>query len=371
MPEESSASPLPQFLPGLELNRLFFQQIVQPLMTKHFPDLKFSAALMGEGSDVMGYDTPQSMDHNWGPRLGLFLTETDYKKEKEAIDQMLRKELPYEFMGFPTNFTREKETYLRQQMKPIKSGPVNHLIDFFTIKSFYAHYLEFDPYKDPMPEDWLSFPQQCLIEVSRGEIYYDGLGELEKIREKFRYFPEPVWLYIYMVQWEMIGTREAFMGRSGQAGDELGSNVIATEIINQIMRLCFLMEKTYFPYDKWFGTAFSRLRSAGELTHLLINVVQGKTWQERDDSLGAVYEVITRLHNELKLTKPMKVDTSNFHGRPFKTLNAYTFYEEIKKKLEPPFARYQYQLGSIDQYIGNPRIHELCGLVDAVKSFIK
>lgn len=340
-------------------------------MAEHFPNLRYSTALMGEGSDVMGYDTPQSMDHNWGPHLRLFLTEHDYKNKTKEIDKVFRKNLPYTFMGFPTNYTEEKETYLRQKMKPIKSGPVNHMIKFHSIKQFYAQFLEFDPYKKITSEDWLSFPQQYLIEVGQGEIYYDGLEELREVRDKFRYYPDDVWLYIYMVQWEMIGTKEAFMGRSGQAGDELGSRVMATQIVEQVMRLCFIMEKAYIPYEKWFGTAFSHLTCASELTYLLLRVLDGKTWEERDDALGEVYEIIVRMHNDLKVTKPMKIKMDSFHGRPYKTLNAYAFYEAIKKELAPPFRDLKYQLGSVDQYTSNPRIHELCGLVDAVKSFIK
>ncbi len=340
-------------------------------MAEHFPKLRYSTALMGEGSDVMGYDTPQSMDHNWGPHLRLFLSDYDYKRRAHEIDAMLRKHLPYEFMGFPTNYTDEKETYLRQAMKPIRSGPINHMIKLHSIKQFYGQFLEFDPYKKITAEDWLSFPQQCLIEVSGGEVYYDGLEELREIREKFTYYPEDVWLYLYMVQWEMIGTREAFMGRSGQAGDELGSRIMTAMIVEQIMRLCFIMEKQYIPYEKWFGTAFSRLRCASELTHLMIKAIDGKNWEERDEGLGKIYEIIVHMHNNLKVTKPMRVKMDNFHGRPFKTLNAYAFYEAIKPKLKQPMRSFQFQLGAVDQYLGNPRIHELCGLVDAVKSFIK
>lgn len=54
------------FVNGLVLNQLFYEQIVAPLLELHFPDLKYSAALIGWGSDVLGYDDFQSTDHNWG-----------------------------------------------------------------------------------------------------------------------------------------------------------------------------------------------------------------------------------------------------------------------------------------------------------------
>lgn len=63
----------PPFIKGLQLSELFFEESVRPILVLHFPDLIYSAALPGRGSEVMGFETPQSMDHNWGPGLMLFL----------------------------------------------------------------------------------------------------------------------------------------------------------------------------------------------------------------------------------------------------------------------------------------------------------
>jgi hypothetical protein len=66
---------LDAFITGLELNQHFNIEVVRPLLAERFPDLAYSAALIGYGSDVLGYDTPLSTDHEWGPRLLLFLEE--------------------------------------------------------------------------------------------------------------------------------------------------------------------------------------------------------------------------------------------------------------------------------------------------------
>jgi hypothetical protein len=41
------------FMPGLELNRLFYRTVVQPLLAARFPQLSY-AALIGDSSDVLG-----------------------------------------------------------------------------------------------------------------------------------------------------------------------------------------------------------------------------------------------------------------------------------------------------------------------------
>jgi hypothetical protein len=56
------------FTPGLELGNVLYETSVKPILAHHFAGPPYSAALIGRGSEVLGFDTPQSMDHNWGPR---------------------------------------------------------------------------------------------------------------------------------------------------------------------------------------------------------------------------------------------------------------------------------------------------------------
>ncbi len=55
---------MPLFLPGLELAQRFYQEAVQPILAMSFPMLPYGAALLGSGSDVLGFDTPMSTDHD-------------------------------------------------------------------------------------------------------------------------------------------------------------------------------------------------------------------------------------------------------------------------------------------------------------------
>src|SRR5512143_3633035 len=88
------------FLPGLDLSEALYREAVRPILSKNFPGLATSAALLGPGSEVLGFDTPQSPDHDWGPRLMLFLSQTDPPRYHDAVDEALRRELPREVRGF-------------------------------------------------------------------------------------------------------------------------------------------------------------------------------------------------------------------------------------------------------------------------------
>ena len=59
-----------KFIQGLELCESFFREAAQPVLRKEFPDLNYSAGLLGYGSDVLGYDDQVSSDHMWGPPSG-------------------------------------------------------------------------------------------------------------------------------------------------------------------------------------------------------------------------------------------------------------------------------------------------------------
>jgi hypothetical protein len=63
---------------------------VRPILEKHFPDLNYSAALIGHGSEVLGYDTPRSIDHHWGPQLQIFLSGNDYEKVQVRVPKKIR-----------------------------------------------------------------------------------------------------------------------------------------------------------------------------------------------------------------------------------------------------------------------------------------
>ncbi|MBX4188079.1 MAG: DUF4037 domain-containing protein, partial [Candidatus Doudnabacteria bacterium] len=283
MPSEK-ANGKPEFINGLQLNRGFFEDVVRPLMKKYFPELRYSAALTGHGSDVLGYDNESSTDHNWGPRMVLFFRYSDFGLWSPRVDEMLRKCLPYLYKGFSTNFTKEDpNAYLRQVPEYIDRGDVNHLFALHSIRGFLKHYLAFDRDNEIGLYDWLTFPEQNLLEVTAGEVYHDGLHELKRMRERFSYYPRDIWLYALRVQWGKIHLEEQFQARTGDIGDELGSSIAASKMVEKIMKMAFLLERKYAPYIKWLGTAFERLKLGQKLKPILLQIEREKNWEKRQD----------------------------------------------------------------------------------------
>ena len=339
------------FIPGLKLSALFYSEAARPILETHFPHLKHSAALIGWGSEVLGYDNVQSSDHHWGPRFVLFLTGEDYEKHKNAIDETLRLNLPHRFMGYSTNFGEPDEVGVRV-FKDVDSGPVNHMIHIETIENFFDWYLGCKPNEALTAADWLSFSEHKLLAVTAGQVFHDGLGELEAVRQKFHYYPRDVWLYQLAAQWIRIFEDREFVSRCGDVGDELGSTIIAAHQVKKLMRLCFLMERKYAPYTKWFGTAFSRLECAAELGPIFRDVLSSSTWKQREENLARAFRIVARLHNGLKITRPVDEDVKPYFGRPYIVFDAPELVHDILINItDDEVKAIKHGLGSVNQFV--------------------
>jgi hypothetical protein len=343
------------FMKGIELCELFYREAVRPVLKEHFSDVDHSAALLFYGSEVLGFDTPQSMDHDWGPRLQLFLTEEDHPVYQERIDQILRQELPREIHGYPTSMARvdaEKET--------VDGDTVTHAVQILTVRCFLQHVLTWDPDEELSASNWLTFPEQHLCGIASGRVFHDGLGQLEPVCARLHYYPHDVWLYMLAAQWRRIGQAEAFMGRCGQVGDDLGSRLVAAHLVRDLMKLCFLMERRYAPYIKWFGSAFAQLGCAGQLGQALTQVLCAETWPEREKYLATAYTCVAAMHNDLHITDPLPTQVSQYHDRPFLVIHADRFVKAIREKIASEEVRaLPDYLGSVDQFTDSTEVLNL------------
>jgi hypothetical protein len=356
-----------KFIRGLKLSEYFFKEAVKPLLSKKFKGLKYSAAHLGRGSDVLGFDTPQSMDHHWGPKTDLFLTPGDLRKYKNRILKTMAYELPLKVRGLPTHFEDIHDdgghlTFTDQY-------PIEHGVRVFTVKGFFKDYLSIDPLGKVSESNWLGIPQQHLSTIRYGKVFQDDLNRLNRIKRKLYWYPRDIWLYLLACQWRKIDQEEPFMGRCGQVGDELGSRVIAARQVVEIMRLCFLMEREYAPYPKWFGSGFNKLKWAGRLTPIFHEVFDARTWQAREKHLTSAYLAIGRMHNRLGITEKIPVRVSDFHKRPMLVPHSGRFVDALFKKVRSKRLKtLSRPVGSVNQFMDSTDALEWTGLCQQITS---
>lgn len=323
-----------EFRSGLDLSESFYEEAVEPLVSRYFPDLSYAAALIGSGSEVLGFDTEMSCDHDWGPRLMLFVEEEELTASKAQVERMLSEKLPRTFLSYPTGFTAATANGV-QLLDYSEAGPLNHRVEVLSVAGFISGYLGIDSKAQLAVADWLTVPEQKLLAVTAGRVFRDDVG-LEQIRGRLAYYPDQVWLYLLASCWSRIEQEEHLLGRAGLVGDELGSSIIGARLVRDLMRLCFLMEKSYAPYAKWFGTAFRALESGRQLYPVLECAVASPHWQQRQQYLCQAYEFVAHMHNRLEITEPLSEKVSQFHDRPFLVISSGVFSSAIADSVGDP-----------------------------------
>lgn len=331
---------------GIELSRSFYRNVVGPWLDKTFPNLRHDAGIFGYGSELLGFDDDMSRDHNWGPRVQLVVAETDFPTYAAAIVKDFNAVKPTSFLGEPIG-------YRSRPHPPIVAkdalGCPDHGVEVFTAGGVLRTRLALDQNTPLDALTWLSLPEQRLLELTAGEVFHHGLGELARLRTTFERCPRDVVLYKLAAQWRRVADEQAFVGRAGYVGDDLGSRIVAARLARDIMRIGFLLEGQYAPYPKWLGSAFARLASAKTLSPILAEALAATAWQQRQTLLAQTCLAAAELHAAAGFPLAVAPKIGPYFGRPFLVINAEEISTSLAAAIADPLLRRQPIIGSIDQ----------------------
>ena len=84
--------------------------------------------------------------------------------------------------------------------------------------------------------DWLCFDEQRLLALTSGEVFQDEVG-LTALRRQLAVYPDAVWRDLLASQWANLAQEQAFIQRTAQTGDDLGSRILAARTAERLMRL--------------------------------------------------------------------------------------------------------------------------------------
>ncbi|HEX4746886.1 MAG TPA: DUF4037 domain-containing protein [Gaiellaceae bacterium] len=321
---------MPEFVPGLELSRAFYEDVVAQMLgeTPH------AAARIGCGSDVLGLDTERSTDHGWGPRVQVFVEASEVARVRRIVES----ELPDEYAGWPTRFGWDEV-------------PVSHHVEVDTLGAWFQRRFGFEPLGGVATRDWLRTPQQLLLEATAGAVFHDATGDLTRARATIEWYPDDVWLWLIACQWRRIDQEEPFVGRAAEVGDHLGARVLAARLVRDAMRLSFMQERRYAPYSKWLGSAFRSLDAARTLSRPLDAALEASEPSAREVALVGVVRELARRHNMLGLTAAVDENVGLFHTRPYRVLGSARFVDACLARVGDETLRVLPPVGAIDQWV--------------------
>lgn len=322
---------------GVALAHDYFDAVVAPLLSERCPDLRYAAARVGSGSDVLGLDDDTSRDHDWGLRLQLFVDE----EAAGRVEATLNGHLPETFQGYPCRLTFTGQTVPKLA------------IDVATVHQFALDELGFNPARSsPSTSDWLSVSGQAALEVTAGAVFEDRVGDLSRLREAMIWYPHDIWRFVVACDWQRIDQELPLMGRAGDRGDDLGSRLIAARLVDVIIHLAFMLCRTWPPYSKWRGTLFAQLPIAESIGHDLQSVLTAADWRSRTDKVRVALDHLADLQRSVDL--PMTDQpVAAFWDRPYLHVAPGLVPAIIDSIEDLAVRRLPVGLGSIDQRTDN------------------
>ncbi len=239
---------------GMELARRFYAGIALPAFQRQASDLlpELAWGLVGPGSECYGLDDEISRDHDWGPRVCVWVSEPVFEQEGERLARIYDS-LDTTFLGY---------------------GPIRRLDPRFprdgvmSTERFYRTYL--GTAEPPATlRDWLLFPEEALSLCTNGEVFADPRGEFSRMRDTLLgYFPRDLWL-------KKIASRCKAAARHGQynltrarkRADSLTALYHTAQFAREASALTCLLYRTYRTVDKWLFAGLLQLGDLGSVIH--------------------------------------------------------------------------------------------------------
>ena len=246
---------------GLELSRAYFESCGRPMLETQFPQLlpKLAVGLFGSGSECFGFDDEVSRDHDFEPGFCIFLPGEDRVDRRSAfLLERAYAKLPKEFMGFR-----------REILLPVGGARRGVL----RTGEFFAAMVG-DADGQLTTVQWLTIPEEALAEAVNGEVFFDNLGEVSRIRASLSGFPEDI-------RRKRLAGQLLLMGQAGQYnynrclrhGETAAAQLAAHEFVKSALSAAFLLNRRYQPYYKWSFRALRALPKLGNLAEALEQLI--------------------------------------------------------------------------------------------------
>ena len=295
-------------LTGLERAEIVAKYTSEFIKVK-YPDLysRICLALVGVGSECLGFDDEISEDHDFSSRCQLFLDDSDYKTYKSDLESSLK------------IFCKDLES-LTSNLKDVN-------IEIMPISNFYKYYTLFE--NGPKTEsEYRKVPMDLLCVATNGKVFLDNLGKFSEIRNRLlNFYPEDIRLKKIAFQLnKMAQSGQYNYSRMIKRGDTVAANIAQGEFVKHYLEFVHLLNKKYMPFYKWSYRSACSLEILGNFTQENLKKLSEASIYEKESLIEEICLTVVNTLNELGLSHS-KID--------FLTYQA----EEVRKNILNPSLR--------------------------------
>ncbi len=259
----------------------FWDEVVHPFLAAHFPaqTARMAAGVFGYGSEVLRLDDEYSTDHHFGLRVNVLLPEGVMASCGGQIEDALADGLPATWRGreLREGYTRTKGVALVSLEHHLRST-----IGLVQPPNTYSQ--------------WLSIPEEDIMHIVGGEVWHDPSGRFSAVREALQgYYPEEVRLR-RLAHWcrYFSGMGVYALKRALLRNNELYASTVFARSLRWGVQMAFLLDRQYYPYDKWLMVMFQRLpRMGARLAEIVEEAPKlTTTWDRKLELLHQMSDVI-------------------------------------------------------------------------------
>ncbi len=286
---------------GLELSRRYYKEVCRPAVENSFKEYidKMAFGLVGDGSECYGFDDEISQDHDFGPRVMIWLASEDYSVFGGKLNEFV-KNLPSDFLGY--------KGINASQYGTGRNG-------VFIINDFYKKFTGIDHLPSTIHE-WRILPEVNLSLATNGEVFSDPFGEFSRYRNiLLAGYPEDVRL-------KMIAARCMKIAQSGQYNyarsikrkEYVAAQMALAEFTDSAASMIYLLNKRYKPFYKWMHRGLRDLPVLGKETFNLLETLS--TSNRFYDNISSIETLCGLIINKLR-EEELSGSTSDFlldHG---------------------------------------------------------
>jgi len=241
---------------GLDVCRRYYEEVLSPEFGDKIPELKgrYAAGLSGMGSECFGMDDVVSRDHDWGPAVCIWVSDSEWDDCHEKLEEAYSS-LPEKFEGY-SRITSDKGSG-RVGVINLKKYACQILGDRFGALLYEAaeHGLSVKQQRGNREYDTLllSVPESALAAFVNGEIFDAGDGLLSSMREMIEGGYPMHLRCLKMAQAAALfsQTLQYNVRRMAVRRDLRSVRLAVDSGVRKIYELIYLANGWYMPHEKW------------------------------------------------------------------------------------------------------------------------